>query len=705
MYDPGVTAAQIEKVARAHGWKPEYHTLSQVETANSHFADLWDAERHDWTRKLQTDEQTWIRNEQRLSQLDFGYWSQRYAFIQDWRDRPVRFVPNIAQQIKLDIWAECERRGQAVSEMNLKARQLGVSTLVELAVSHRVQFWPYTRAIVASSDPDKSELMVKMLEFAMQMQPAFLVPPITGYAKGERIEFGRQNCTLSIQHGSQLTGIARGFTPTVAHLSEVADFEKPGDLIDASLLRCMHPSPWMFLVLESTGKGRHNWWHNRWEASKSLWTEGKSRFQPIFLPWYVGTDIYPTKADLVARPVPKDWKPEDLTLKHAERAADYVSKNDLLRKYLGDDWRMPIEQMWFWEITRLEYKKNNELSKFYSELCADDTESFQQNVISVFDADLISAYREASKPPIGAFKLKGPASMIHPRHWPQASEIDHSLPTIPIDEDFTLYPVRFRDISTEDPTGKVLIFEWPEDEEDYGLGLDCAGGVGLDNSAIQMLRKGNMQRNDTQVCEFVSPHLNASEMVPYCHAIGKMYSRKVHGTKRQCKMVIEIQAGGNLAQLELRKMGWTRFHHWLRAYDSKVLSRARSNTLGWATNQWSRNQLIVTLMTYLRSGWLNINSPWFVDEMADLEADETSQKIKAQHGAHDDRIMALGMVLFSLHDLEIRANQPTVSRIRVDGAIPEYAKYDPGWQGREAPNSESPVYQQSTHGKIVESAY
>jgi len=170
-------------------------------------------------------------------------------------------------------------------------------------------------------------------------------------------------------------------------------------------------------------------------------------------------------------------------------------------------------------------------------------------------------------------------------------------------------------------------------------------------------------------------------------------------------MVIEIQAGGNLAQLELRKMGWTRFHHWLRAYDSKVLSRARSNTLGWATNQWSRNQLIVTLMTYLRSGWLDINSPWFVDEMADLEADENTQKIKAQQGAHDDRIIALGMPLFSLHDLEIRANQPTVSKMRVDGATPEYARYDPGWQGRDGPTGTAPVWEQAASGKPVESLY
>lgn len=623
-----------------------------------------------------------------------------YPKILDWQDRPINFRPNIAQRITLDIWAECERNRVAISEQALKARQLGKSTITELAVAHRVQFWPHTHAVVASSDPDKSELMVKMLEFALDSQPCFMVPMITGYSKGERIEFGRQNCTLSIQHGSQLTGIARGTTPTVAHLSECVDFQNPEKLIDAALLRAMHESPFMFLVLESTGAGRHNWWHRTWEYSKAHWKDGMSRLRPTFMPWYIGTDLYPTEAWIRARPVPKNWKPEDLTIKHAEKAADYVANNQLLRKYLGDGWRMPIEQQWFWEVTRLEYKDKGILSEFYSELTADDSESFQTSVISVFDADIIAAYREQTQRPRGAFKLKGPSSMIHPRHWPQKSEIISTLPVIPIDQDYQLVPVRFDDQNVDDPIGKILIFEWPEDEEEYGLGFDASHGLGQDRSALEALRKGNMRRNDAQVAEFVSDALNASEMVPYTHALGKIYSRRFHGAQRQCKMVIEMQAGGNLAQLELRKMGWRNFHRWLRAYDQKVLTRSRSQTLGWATNQWSRDHLIVTLMTYVRSDWIHLTSKWFIEEMADLESDENTQKIKAQHGAYDDRIMALGMVLFSLHDVELRAGQQMISRERVADADPEYVKWSPGWQGKDLPGR-SPVLD---YDEIIERA-
>lgn len=687
MYDLATTNKDIERLAIKHpGWKPERHTLSQIDAANAHFKTLWDPELEKWKRKLDAKEQAWIVNERRMAALDFRYWGSHYSWLLDWQERPSHFTPNVAQEIKLDLWAEAERAGHAICEMSLKARQLGVSTLCELVVAHRVQFYPYVNAVVSSSDPRKSELMARMLEFCLNKQPAFMVPIMTGYSKGEQIEYGRKGTVLTIQHGSQQTGIARGTTPTIAHLSEVADYQHPGDLIDASLLRAMHESKRMFLVLESTGKGRHNWWHNTWEFAKANWQGGRSRLRPQFLPWYVGTDIYPTPVWLAAHPIPVGYVPSDEAIKHSERAADYVRGNPVLSRYLGQDWRMPLRQQWFWEVTRDEYKAKKMLHVFYAEMTSDDMESFQSTAISVFDADLIGQYREAVQKPLGVFKLVGPPAEIHPRHWPTKAETVHDMPVIPIDDIYKLVPVKWTCGAGDDPLGKVLIWNFPEPGFDYGLGFDSSNGVGLDRSVIEILRCGTSKHCDLQVAEFASPLLNAAEMVPFCHALGKFYTPKMRGNnvKLQTKMVIEIQTGGNITQLELRKRGWRRFHRWLRGYDQRVLKANRSNTLGWSTNQWSRGQLITKLMEYLRQGSININSAWFVDEMADLEADEITQKIAAQSGAFDDRIMALGMVLFSLHDLEIKLGAPTVaSKMLVTAQHTDWPVYDPGVQGRE----------------------
>jgi len=660
MYDPGLTSKAVERAGIVRGIVPEYHSVEQVQRNNKHFAALLHPETDELVRKLFPDEIAWVQNEQTICQADFTYDATRYSKILGWDGRLISFVPNIAQRITLDVWSEAERAFLAIAEQALKARQLGKTVLAELNVGWRVQYHPHTTAIVASANPSDSAYMVEIVERAWRYKPWFLMPRITGYAKGEHIEFGEMDSSLTVQHGAKITGVARSRNPTVFHGSEMAEWLNPEELVDASLIPALHESPFMWLLLEGTGKRRHDWWHKKWEFSKANWRNGRSLLRPTFLPWYIGRDIYPTETWLRARPIPKDWKPEPLTVAHAERAQGYVEKNDLLRKYLGDDWRMPPEQMWFWELTRLEYKANGSLGKFYAEYASDDTEAFQAQSVSIIDPDLICFYREHTRQPVGVFGLTGPSSLIHPRLQPHKREINPNLPPLKIDQDFTLVPLLFAGTSEECAIGKVLLWEFPEHEEEYGLGVDPGLGVGSDNSSIEVLRKGTLHRSDGQVGEFASPHLNAKDLVPFCYAIGRFFSTRRAGSIRQAKIVVEIEGGGNITQLDLRlKYGWRNFHTWMRAYDQVNLDRSRSRQIGWSTNRWSRPQLLIAFMDYLRNLWLEVNSPWLCEEMADLEADENTQKIKARAGAHDDRVMAIAMVLFSLHDLEIwKREQP-----------------------------------------------
>jgi hypothetical protein len=675
MYDPALTSKAVERAGIVRGIIPEYHSVEQVQRNNKHFADLLHPETGELVRKLFPDEEAWVLNEWTICQADASYTWTRYCKILGWDGRLVLFDPNIAQKITLDVWAEAERDGVAVAEQALKARQLGKTTIGELNVGWRVQFYPNVTAIVASADPEKSAKMLQIVERAWRHMPWFLMPKITAYARGEYIEFGELGSTLTVQHGAKITGVARGQNPIVFHGAEMAEWENPEDLIDASLIPAMHESPFMWLLLEGTGKRRHDWWHKKWEYSKANWRNGRSLLRPTFLPWYIGRDIYPTETWLRGRlshveratdsATPKDWKPESLTVAHAERAQDYVSKNDLLRKYLGEDWRMPLEQMWFWELTRLEYKANGSLGKFYAEYASDDTEAFQAQSVSIIDPDLICFYREHTKQPIGVFGLTGPSSLIHPRLQPHKREINPNLPPLKIDQDFTLVPLLFAGTSEECAIGKVMLWEFPEQEEEYGLGVDPGMGIGQDRSVIEAIRKGTRRRADAQVAEFASPWLNAKDLVPFCYAIGRFFSTRRGGSIRQARIVTEIEGGGNITQLDLRlKFGWRNFHTWMRAYDQVNLDRSRSRQLGWSTNRWSRPQLLITFMDYLRNLWLEVNSPWLCDEMADLEADENTQKIKARAGAHDDRVMATAMVLFSLHDLEIWKRDQPIAAMR-----------------------------------------
>ena len=689
MYSKVVNAANIKKASKKIGFELTPHTVAEVAQHNRRLNELLGDDGR-LIRALTTDEMEWCINERVLSRLDFNYWTTRYAMIRNWEGQLVRFNPNVAQRIVVDIWGSLEEQSRAISIQELKARQLGVSTVTELAVAHRVQFYRQVNAVVASSDPFKSAKMAEMMERCWENQPWWMMPAQTKYISGELIEFGGMNSGVSIQHGSQFTGIARGDTPTVAHLSELADFINPEALVDASLLRAMHESPHMFLVLESTALGRKNWWHRTWEYSKQYWASGMARLYPMFLPWFVGRDIYPTETWLRSRPIPQDWEPSQLTQHHADRAKAYVKSDDILRKYLGSEWEMPIEQMWWWEVNRQEYAAKKELAQFYSETPADDMEAFQSTNVSAFDTDTLTTYREMTKEPIGVFGFVGRGDQIPVRMQPDRRDIDMQMPPInirarwnPSVEPFEcqMVPLKFRGYSNMDPHGKLFMWEMPEDNEFYGLGVDTGDGVGLDRSVIEVVRKGNLERNDAQVAEFVNPYINAFDLWSVCMAVGTLFSPRIDGHLRQAKMVIDCLKNGESTQWELRKHGWGNFHIWTRL-DNKKVRLAQANKLGWFSNSWARAMMMDYAIKALRDEFIDINSPYFVDEMADLERDEYRQSLKAVFGGHDDRFIALGQVFISLHLMELRGSMTSTAerRMGIKAANAMDPVYQPGWQ-------------------------
>lgn len=686
MYSAKVTGQRIAKLSRKLGFELQYHDVREVASQNKRLAELI-GDDHRLIRPLSSEEEQWVLNERFLAKLDFRYFATRYAFILDTTGNLIRFKPNIAQEIVLAVWADLEERERPISIQELKARQLGVSTITEIAVAHRAQFYTYVNAVVASSDPFKSQKMAQMMERCWENQPWWMIPRQTAYRTGELIEFGELHSGVSIQHGTQFSGIARGDTPTVCHLSELCDFADPEELVDASLLRAMHESPWMFLVFESTAKGRRNWWHRTWEFSKENWDKGRARLYPMFLPWFVGSDIYPTETWLRGHPIPEQWEPSTLTYHHADRARAAVLASPLLLKHLGPEWEMPLEQMWWWEVTRDEYAAKKELAQFYSETPADDLEAFQSTNVSAFDPDTLSTYREKTRPPLGVYGFVGRPDEIPIRMQPDRRDIDIQKPAITIRANWNpsaptfecqLIPLKFQGYSSMDPMGKVLLYEMPEEGETYGLGVDTSDGIGLDRSTIEILRKGTPDRNDALIGEFASAYINAFDLWPLCMALGTLFSPPREDTTiRQSRIVIECRGNGESTQLELRKRGWGNFHPWLR-YDSKRIRSQDAHKMGWFTNSWSRAMMMDFLLKAIRDEWIDVNSPFFVDEMADLERDDTRQSLAAAYGGNDDRIMAGGFVFFSLHALELRGGQPVIAAQRI--ARKSSQAFDPVYQ-------------------------
>ena len=698
MYSPQVTAQHIRETSKSLGRDLVLSSQEKVATYTAHFQSLLGEDKLP-KRQLTREEQDWIANEQTLCTLDFRYWASRYGYIRDKGNRRVKFVPNTAQNIILDICGEMELARVAIMLQLLKARQLGMSTLFELIVAHRVQFHSHIDAVVASSDPDKSRKMTNMMLFCWSNQPWWLMPQRTKYKAGELIEYGELGSAVSIQWGNQTTGISRGATPTVAHLSELAEFEHPEELVDASLLRAMHDDPFVLLALESTASGRDNWWHKKWEYAKANHAKGMSRLRPVFLPWYVGTDLYPNRTWLRGHKVPRDYKPNQQVEDHAERAKEYVAANPMLRKYLGENWEMPIEQQWFYEVNRQEYAANGELNKWYQEMPADDLEAFQHRRMSIFGAELLAERRNSCQAPLVVLGLQGPESEIPLRLQPTEREIDRlsSFKPLVINANrvsargtFRLVPLKWTGTSDMDPLGKIFLYAMPEKYNDYGLGVDTAFGVGQDRTVVQVVRKATPYADAEQCAEFATDQAGAFEIWPFVLGLATLFSTipSGGGEVKQAKVVIEMAANGEATQAELWKRGWHGFPMQQKAQvRGQVPTNRTTPQFGWKTTEGTRGPMIDFLHKALVDGWIQINSPWLVDEMGNFVRNEKKERLEAASDSHDDRLMALGIVLYSLHRPEL------------------YRGETPSWMARiqaEADDKVFPVWTQGYHQSGVD---
>ncbi len=631
-----------------------------------------------WQDTLTPEEAQWLKYQRILCALDFWYWVERAVWIKDTDNETVRMTLWRSQEIFLEIVADMEDQEIAIFLIILKARQLGISRIITLILLHRVVFDSNINAYLASSTDKKTLKLFKLISFVLVRMPFWMQPGSSQPGKlgkvdqaGKLLEFFNGSA-ITMEHGQQTTGMARGDSPNVAHLSELAEFDDMDSLVDSALLRGMHPSPRSFLALEGTAAGIHNSWHDHWEAAKEQWPQRRGRLRPLFLPWFVG-GLYPKPVDLLSRPVPADYSTSmaPWALTHARMAEESVRQSDYLSKALGSNWFMPLEQIWYYECERADAIRKNTLNKFLSEMPATDDEAFNSTNVTVFDVDTINFYTAnvRTQPVWGVFGIRGPSEFVPPRIQPHDILVDSTKPPIDILADagggvkipFQLVPLQFRgwDYEGDSKKGsvdKIYVFQPPMDGFEYYFGVDTGDGIDKDRTVIEGLRKYSLEGPTAQVLEFASGHMGALDVWPLLLALGTWYSvPDRRGNRRQPCMAIECRGKGDMPQHVLRLMNWHNFHLWNdNRIDHKQLDLSRAQKLGVFTNFYFRAAMIDHIVTSLRNGEIEIHSPFFVKEMRSLEGDEYEQQLRAGHGGHDDRIMALGFALtsFSKFDAE-----------------------------------------------------
>ena len=678
MYAESCVHARLDQMEREFDLKLEYHTVAEVDDFeralirdNKYLYDEFG--RPHSTQNLTEFDRHWMLNEQLLVMCDAPYALTRYCFVKNEENIIGRFSFRVPQRLLFDIICDLEERGAAIEIMILKARQLGMTTLVQLLIALRIIFSYGVNAVLSSADQTKTSEMSHMLLLCYDMLPVWLRPEATSRVESDRgkLLFGHQASGVSFQHGSQKLGIATGTTPTIYHLSEVALYADPVKLIDEGLWKAVHASASVLGFLESTGRSNKGWWAETWYYSRKHWP--LSRMCPVFLPWFCGRDIYPKPAWLTVRPVPPGFAPNRDTRLHVAKCELYVRSDKLLSKHLGSDWRMPLEQQWFWQVSHDEAKQKGFESSFLQEMAGDDEEALQRSEESVFGHDTILEIDTRRERSYETFAIVGQS--IEDAHEPDPQYIDYTRERIPVRYSsrkgqayrWEFIPVHFpstlREDDPSDVAGVLLIFHRPQPGIAYSIGVDTSEGKGEDSTVISVWTYGAKGQPDTQCAEFSSPFVNHVEAFAFVIAIAAYYGQYMSQESTKWRepyvSVEQVMSVGDVCQDQMRKMGYTNFHKMVR-YDKKRVSKKKALSLGWFTWGWSRPILTGNFVHSTQNGWAIVNSPWLIEEMRHFEVHVTStgkEKLEHEEGEHDDRIFAAAMAIFCPHDMDVLANR------------------------------------------------
>jgi hypothetical protein len=626
MYSQKIIDANLDLFEAKNAWRPIRHTLDEVTEFKKYVDSVvkigsnskgsWIESVAPMTDKRRAEIKRWIENEQVLCGLDSFYWETNYAFVCDEKGQIYKFQPRMSQRIYESVIADFDEKQVSIELLILKGRQLGITTETALKFLHRMLFLPHTQAIMASVKAEASQLISRIIDTAYERCPFWLVPyrtPKRGFSNGS---------ILSVQSGMQATGLAQGWTPSCVHLSEIADIPDPVKTIEEGLFRAAHSSKNLFMVLEGTGGGNTGWLADTWRAAKEDWPKGQSRLFPMFIPWPMCPEIYPQPDWKRKFPIENSWRPSEVTLKHVRRCESYIRNTPYLSRVAGINYRMPVEQQWFWEFNYNQACKNHTQKTWASQMPADDFESLTGKHDSIFEPEVIDEVENNIYEIVGDKRQRKSVVQeyaiighdVDESFYPDPSTIDGSKQSITVkwkshrDQryEWEMIPLIPMDEEVERNTmDRILIYEEPQKGQYYSCGIDTADGLGKEDEDRTVLSVANNRfqgEADKQVAEFTSNKVNAAQVVAFAACLGAYYGPYCPDSRGMKYVIEQIGRPGETCQHQLKMMGFNH-HHKPKRYDNKKIKSEAGSHEGWWSSPWSVPMLMTRFVEAVNGGW------------------------------------------------------------------------------------------------------
>lgn len=497
---------------------------------------------------------------------------------------------NSSQKIVLKKIREQVAAGLPPRLIILKARQVGISTLIEA-----ILIW----ASITRSD--QSALVIahvqKTTKALFRMSRNFH-RNLTGEMKQEtRLQSVHE---IEFDNGSRLQvevqGEGRGYTAQRVHLAELAFFQDAKDTLTAVMQTVPNDVDASLVVLESTGNGVGGVgqvFYNAW-----VWAIGQAQaveiedyekgFVPVFIPWFQHEEY--------EIPIPVKYKGHEPYF-HRTAAEEKLCRDHPEITNAKLKWRR-------WCIA------NNLLGdeeKFAQEYPATWEEAFLLSGRPAFDREAVKHYSD---------KLQ---ELIQSGKMPETSEIECDHPGVG----------KVNIIATE--RGRLRIFREPQDRCTYIVGGDPSeGDPGSDPSPLAVLNQQTMDCDATWYGK-APPDVLAQ----YAIDLARYYN--------DAEIIHEANNHGILFGDTVNQIGYPNLYY--RQTSVESVAQEITNKPGYMNSERTRQHLFDTLRKYVRMRMGKILCPHMVQQIQ--TAVYIDDKVQAGVGSQKDLLIAFGLCLMA----------------------------------------------------------
>ena len=704
MYHPSIIAAREESLLQMPGMRELYpqgiprYSLDDARALTAQIKATRDEDTGQTIRGLTKEESDFAAASRVRVTIDAPFYLETFVWI-DEEGHGLRSLYPLweSQQFALDRLGALELQAAKSGSLDglllnvLKARQLGISTIAEALVSHRIFSQPFIRAIAGSDTEEQAKYLFRMVERIYANLPHFLKPErAVPYSAGRELHLDNKSSLKTAwgkttrgalqAEGGKKGNIERGRTNSVVHISELATWDNPEQL-DGALLPGIPINNKSLVLFESTAELAGDWWHRHWIASQ----EGEGRFRNLFIPWCVEPSKY-------SSPAPDSWQPQSDTL----AVAAQIERDS--EPWVGRRLRLTRDQLHWYETTRAYYTKKNQLDQFYREYPSNPEECFQYAGKSVFTPSDLQRIDQAARPILDVWAVEPSRDIAELRRLTpeKAEQIEKAVKVLALQQDqrpaaplslrmasskATLYPVPpgygFRRLGKEElrdlPSLRhsvLTIFEYPRarGSRRYVMSVDVGDGLGLDYSVVTIVRLPTIEEPAEDVAQYVSNTVKPSQLAFVCDAIGRFY---VDEDGTEALAAVELNNHGATVQdlLQLH-LGYGSFYVW-EVVDAATPEARYTKRIGWQTTVRTRPLLLekfhdaVTSLDPLSGiADFRLNSVITRQEMHFFVTEGLLGEAEHAKGQHDDAIFSSAIGYYVAHRLAGGEAEPIAERRR-----------------------------------------